>query len=83
MSHGWTTERRAQQAEAIRRWKPWEASTGPRTAEGKRRASRNAWKGGERPLLRKLARVLWEQHAHPHSPLISTRRETVTCLRRG
>lgn len=43
---GWTPERRAQQAEAIRRWQPWAKSTGPRTNDGKARSSRNADKGG-------------------------------------
>lgn len=42
---GWTPERRAKQAEAVRGWKPWERSTGPRTEEGKARSSRNADKG--------------------------------------
>lgn len=42
----WTPERRAKQAEAIRRWQPWSNSTGPRTKEGKARSSRNADKGG-------------------------------------
>jgi len=42
---GWTPERRAKQAEAVRLWKPWEKSTGPRTEEGKAKSSRNADKG--------------------------------------
>lgn len=42
---GWTPERRAKQAEAIRHWQPWAKSTGPRTEEGKARSSRNADKG--------------------------------------
>jgi DNA-binding LytR/AlgR family response regulator len=58
MSHGWTPERRWRQREAIQRWRPRERSTGPRTAEGKARASRNGWKGGTRPMLRQLARLL-------------------------
>lgn len=41
-SKSWTAERRAKQAEAIRRWRPWDQSTGPRTAEGKVISSRNA-----------------------------------------
>jgi hypothetical protein len=57
----WTEEEREQQAERIREWRPWEHSTGPKTAEGKVRASRNADKGGTRPLLRELSRVLREQ----------------------
>ncbi|WP_224790004.1 hypothetical protein [Pseudomonas fluorescens] len=54
-------ERRARQAELIRQWRPWEQSTGPRSAEGKAVASRNAWTGGIRPLLRGLAQELREQ----------------------
>src|SRR3546814_16708411 len=61
MSHSWTPERRAKQAEAIHRWKPWQESTGPTSPEGKARVSRNGWKGGTRPLLRELARPLRDQ----------------------
>ena len=52
MASGWSLERRARQSAAIRRWKPWERSTGPRTADGKAHASRNAEKGGKRPALK-------------------------------
>lgn len=45
---GWTEERRRKQAEIIRRHKPWEKSTGPRTEKGKQRSSINAYKHGER-----------------------------------
>lgn len=48
MANGWTEERKRKQAEAIRRWKPWEKSTGPKTEEGKARVSLNAWKHGMR-----------------------------------
>lgn len=58
MANGWTDERRQAQAEAIRAWRPWERSTGPRSAEGKRKVSRNAWRGGARALLRRLAKLL-------------------------
>jgi hypothetical protein len=54
MVNGWTLERRQRQAEAIRRWRPWEQSTGPVTPEGRERVSRNAWKGGHRQQLREL-----------------------------
>lgn len=57
-ARNWTPEQRQQQAERIRDWSPWERSTGPRTAEGKATASRNAWKGGTRDELRELARAL-------------------------
>jgi hypothetical protein len=61
LANGWTTERKAHHAELINTWRPWEHSTGPRSAEGKAKASRNAWKGGTRPVLRELARALREQ----------------------
>lgn len=54
MSNGWTPERRAKAAEQIRAREPWNRSTGPRTAEGKAIASRNAFKGGWRAQLRVL-----------------------------
>ena len=41
MAHGWTPERRARQAEAIRSWRPWSKSTGPKTSSGKAIAARN------------------------------------------
>ena len=58
MANGWTAERRARQSEAIKRWRPWEQSTGPKTTEGKAKVARNAYKGGNRARLRELARVL-------------------------
>ena len=58
MANGWTPERRARQAQLIRNWKPWERSTGPTTAKGKARVSRNGYKGGIRRALRTLARLL-------------------------
>lgn len=61
MAKGWTPERRARQAELIRRWQPWKLSTGPKSQEGKTAAARNAWKGGFRPLTRELAKELKEQ----------------------
>jgi hypothetical protein len=61
MSQRWTPESRQRMAEAVRAWAPWKRSTGPRTDEGKRRSSRNAWKGGARPILRDLSRLLREQ----------------------
>ena len=59
-NNGWTDERRARQAEAIRSWQPWRKSTGPRSPEGKARASRNADKGGKRAELRAELAMLRE-----------------------
>jgi hypothetical protein len=65
MANGWTPERRARQAALIHTWKPWERSTGPRSAEGKARTARNGFKGGrwriERDSLRELRRALETQ----------------------
>ena len=58
MANGWTLERRQRQSEAIRTWRPWESSTGPRTPEGKAKVAQNSYKGAERIVLRRLARVL-------------------------
>ncbi len=66
MTNGWTSERRARQAELIRQWRPWEKSTGPRTHEGKVTVARNAYKGGTWRILRELGRALRE-----HRKLIS------------
>ncbi len=46
MPRKWTDEQKRQQAEKIRRWKPWEHSTGPKTAQGKARSRYNALKEG-------------------------------------
>lgn len=54
----WTAEQRQRQAEAIRRWKPWEQSTGPKSATGKAKVSRNAYTGGEWAKLRKAVKEL-------------------------
>lgn len=57
-ANGWTPERRERQAEAIRRWKPWEHSTGPRTIEGKSRAKMNGYSGGQWRELRDLSKQM-------------------------
>jgi len=59
--NGWTPERQRRQSELIRQWRPWERSTGPRTSAGKAKSSRNAYRGGVRPMLRELAKLLREQ----------------------
>lgn len=60
----WTEESRKAQAERIRTQKPWEHTTGPKTEEGKARASRNATKTGTRSeVILELKRVLRAQAA--------------------
>ena len=55
---GWTPERRKRQSEAIRRWKPWNKSTGPKSPEGKAAVSGNAWAGGDWLKLRQAIKAL-------------------------
>ena len=57
-SAGWSLERRKQQSEAIKRWKPWSRSTGPKSRDGKATVSGNAWAGGDRPKLRQAIKEL-------------------------
>ena len=44
----WTVEERKKQSELIRKWKPWEKSSGPKGREGKERSKKNAYKHGAR-----------------------------------
>ena len=60
MAYVRTPEHRALRAELIRKWKPWEKSTGPKSAEGKRRAAMRGYKGGNRQMLRDLSDALRE-----------------------
>ena len=55
-SSAWTPERKARQAEAIRRWQPWNKSTGPKTEDGKARSSQNAFKYSSRSAVRAIGR---------------------------
>ena len=48
MTNGWTQSRKAKQRKAIYRWRPWEKSTGPKSAEGKSAVAKNALKHGAR-----------------------------------
>ena len=61
----WTLEQRQQQSKAIKRWKPWKKSTGPKSREGKVVVSRNAFTGGHlvklRELIKEVNQALREQ----------------------
>ena len=56
----WTAERRAKQSESIQRWRPWEKSTGARTAEGKAKISNNAVKAGKNLEIKELFKAINE-----------------------
>lgn len=58
--NGWTQERRLRQSEAIKRWKPWEKSTGAKTTEGKEKSKMNAWKHGSRGnFCKQLLKIIY------------------------
>ena len=61
MSYIRTPEHRALRAELIRKWKPWEKSTGPKSPEGKARSAMRGYKGGTRGVLREMSKALREQ----------------------
>ena len=54
--HYWTEERRQEQRERIQASKAWLKSTGPVTANGKAKSSRNAFKGGVVSNINKLVK---------------------------
>jgi hypothetical protein len=49
------------QSQVTKKHQIWLSSTGAKTAEGKAKSSRNAYKGGIRPMMLQVARVLREQ----------------------
>ena len=61
MSYYRTPEHRRLRAALIRKWRPWEKSTGPKSAAGKERVSKNAYKGATRGLLKAVRDLLREQ----------------------
>ena len=54
----WTQEQKQQQAELIKIWSPWKQSTGPKTARGKLKASRNSYRDGIRLRLKELSKEI-------------------------
>lgn len=46
MDRIWTQEDRDRQAKAVKNWKPWQESTGPKTEGGKAVSCQNALKHG-------------------------------------
>ena len=61
MSYIRTPEHKALRAELIKQWRPWEKSTGPKSPEGKEKAAKRGYKGGERQMMRQLGRALRNQ----------------------
>lgn len=61
MSYIRTPEHRALRSELIRRWRPWEKSTGPKTAAGKIKSASRGYKGAKRKEVRDLSKALKSQ----------------------
>jgi len=62
----WTPEQRVAQSKAIHTWQPWQHSTGAKSATGKAIVSRNAYRGGTRPLIR-FSRWVFRAIEYPES----------------
>ena len=63
MSYIRTPEHRRLRAELIKRWRPWEKSTGPKTKEGKAVVAQNGFRGSPRETLkaaREIERLISE-----------------------
>jgi hypothetical protein len=72
----WTKERKARQSALIRTWRPWEASTGPRTKEGKQKASRNRQRALERARQEVAAARKALTEAHERLEELGCKRKT-------
>lgn len=46
MGRKWTQKERQKQADAIKKWRPWDKATGPKTAAGKEKSAMNAFTHG-------------------------------------
>lgn len=68
----WTLEQRLRQSKAIRRWRPWEASTGAKTPHGKTISSKNATKTGDSVYVRELIKRL--------NGLLRNQSEVISCI---
>ena len=67
MSYVRTPEHRELRRQLIQRWKPWEKSTGPKTAEGKKRSAMRGYKGSQREQARELAESFNKIRVQPTS----------------
>lgn len=62
-SKSWTAERRAKQSEWMKKNRPWENATGPKTPEGKDAVKDNALKHGYRSADYKMLLALLRAQA--------------------
>lgn len=77
----WTDEQRAAAAERIRKTRPWEKSTGPRTRAGKKRASRNARKHSQRSTeSQRIRKALRLQNAFVELVQTFMAQDRLSCL---
>ena len=74
----WTPERRAAQAARCRANRPWEKSTGPKTAAGKARCALNSHKHGHRSAEMQTIRHILHMHGLFITSLLSSKAHSFT-----
>lgn len=74
----WTKLQREIQGRAIRRWKSWQSSTGPRSPQGKAISSRNSFKHGCDSIWVKKLRKMERDLRRSKSASVSATRELET-----
>lgn len=63
MGKGWSDARKAVYADMIRRRRPWEKSTGPKSEAGKAKVRMNAYKGGTWKIIAALREFVNDEFA--------------------
>ena len=74
----WTKLQRETQSRAIRRWKSWESSTGPRSAQGKAISSGNSFKHGCDSIWVRRLRQMERDMRRSKTATVSATRELET-----
>lgn len=87
VTKGWPLKRRREQAQRIRKQKPWKKATGPKTEEGKAASKNNGYKHGWRSedmrevyrllrVMRLMAKEIEARHCGDRLPRDDDRGET-------
>ena len=71
----WTNLQRKTQSRAIKRWKPWQYSTGPITVQGKATSSKNSFMGGCNSIWVRRLRQMERDMRRSKSATISATRK--------
>lgn len=71
----WTMEQRKTQSQAIKKWKSWDSSTGPRTVQGKKKSSQNSFQHGCDSMWVKILRQFERDIRRSRSASVSANKE--------